>query len=113
MTQRTLLAIAGFALVLVFVFSAMKTGWQGASNAFFAAACGRVGLVVLAAALAWPQLIPLVRKFPPWFWGTILVAGVVIAVRPKLFLVAIGLVVAAVAIQGGIGWINRNIFRKP
>ncbi len=111
MTQRMLLAIAGFGLLSVFIYSALQTGWQGASNAFFAAACGRVGLVTLAAAFAWPQVAPLVRKFPPWFWGTILFAGILVAVRPRLFLAAIGLVIAAVVIQGGIGWVNRHIFR--
>ena len=109
MNQRLLLTVVGIALVSVFVVSAAQSGWHGASGSFFAAACGRIGLVALAAALAWPQLIPLVRRFPVWVWGIFGVAGLIVLVRPKLFLVAFALAAAAVAIQSALRFLHRNL----
>ncbi len=111
MKQRSLLAIAGTLLIAIFVAVAFGDGWQGASHSFFASASARAGLVMLALALAWPQLVPLWKRFPPWFWGTVLLALVIVLLRPRLLLLAMGLVLAVAAIHGGIGWITKTFFR--
>jgi hypothetical protein len=103
MNHRLLLAVAGFALLGLFLWTAIRSGWSGASASFFAAACGRAGLLTLAAAFAWPQLWPLVKRFPAWFWLTLLLAGMIVIVRPRLIIVAAGLLLAAVLIQWGLG----------
>lgn len=111
MIQRSLLAVAGTLLIAVFFTVAFGNGWHGASHSFFASACARAGLVMLALALAWPQLLPLWRKFPPWFWGTVALALVIVLLRPKLIFLAIGLVLAVTAIHGGMRWMSKHVFR--
>lgn len=108
MIHRALLAIMGVALLGVYVVVAGTSGWQGASESFFANAAARVGLVVLVIALAWPHLIPLWRRMPLWFWIAVFVALSLAIVRPRLILLSISLVVAAVLIQGGLGWLARQ-----
>lgn len=111
MKQRSLVAIAGATLIAVFFLVAISSGWHGARESFFANACARAGLVTLAAALAWPQLSPLWRKFPPWFWGTVALALLIVLLRPRLIFFAVALVAAVAAIHGGMRWISRNMFQ--
>jgi hypothetical protein len=112
MKQRSFLTIAGALLIVVYFAVAIQSGWQGARESFFANVCARAGLVTLAAALAWPQLSHLGRRFPPWFWGTVAIALLIVVVRPRLFLAAIALVVLVSAIHGGLRWISTTMREK-
>lgn len=109
MSQRILLAIVGVGLVAVFLAAALANGLNGASESFFANACARIGLIVLVIALAWPHLVPLWRRLPVWFWIALFAALSIAVLRPRLILVSVGLVIAAVLIQGGLGWLSRNL----
>jgi hypothetical protein len=112
MNLRLLLTATGGILIGVYLLAALRFGWNGAAQSFLVCASGRVGLVALAAALAWPQIVPLTRRFPVWLWGMLGFAMLLVAFRPKLIFVAAGLVLAAIAIHGGLGWLNRSLFRK-
>lgn len=112
MRPRGLLTIAGCCLVGVFFLTSPFLGWQGAGQSFFANASLRVGLVALAVALAWPQLIPIWRRFPPWFWAAaIMLTLLLLVVQPRFLLVAMALLLALVLIQGGSRWISSRLFR--
>jgi len=54
------------------------------------AACVRVGVVMSALWLAHPQ----VSRLPAWFLPTLLVAAIVVAIRPKLIVLAVPLIIA-------------------
>ena len=54
------------------------------------AACVRLGAVMSALWLAHPQ----VSRLPGWIVPTVLVAAIVVAIRPKLIVIAVPLIIA-------------------
>ena len=112
MNQRLVLALAGAILIVMYFVIAVQSGWNGARESFFANICARAGLVTLAAALAWPQLTPLGRRFPLWFWGTIGLALLIVVIRPRLVVLAVALVVIVSVAHGGIRWISKFLREK-
>ena len=79
------------ALVLIVAAIALRL-WPQSWGAYEAllGACTRVGLVMGALWLAQPQ----VARLPSWTFDAILVTGVIVAVRPKLILIAVPLAFA-------------------
>ena len=59
------------------------------------AACWRVGSVMAALWLAHPQ----VSQLPSWFVATLLITGLVVALRPKLIVVAVPMLLAVWAMR--------------
>ena len=93
--------IGGVSLLLV----------KGASDSqwsMFASICIRVGLMLGAIWLAFPQLVGLMKRFPPWLMGAITVSGLVVAARPRMILY-LGPVVAAIAFLQFVGWIFKPL----
>ena len=81
--QRYLL---GFVALLLTTTGAVLWMQNGASNEVenaFAAACLKIGPVLGALWLAFPQVLQLVRRFPPMLIITIVVSGCFVIVRPK------------------------------
>ena len=77
-------------IALVFLGSALALwGWppDWDDNRFLLAASVRIGLVMAALWLAHPQLV----KLPAWLPNIILVAAIVVALRPRLIVIAVPL----------------------
>lgn len=74
----------------------------------FASICMRVGLMLGAIWLAFPQVVALARRFPPWLMATIAISGLVIAARPRMILY-LGPVVAAIAFLQFVGWLFKPL----
>jgi hypothetical protein len=90
-------------LVLLLVKGASDSQWS-----MFASICIRVGLMLGAIWLAFPQMVGLARRFPPWLMATVAISGLVVAARPRLILY-LGPVVAAIAFLHFVGWIFKPL----
>jgi hypothetical protein len=77
-------AIAGVMLVL----AVAGWLWPGADAERFAGICGRVGLLLGAIWLAYPQVV----RLPAWLLATVPVLVVLAAVRPRWFLYVLPIV---------------------
>ena len=79
-------AIGMIALVLLTASVGLWVAdWQGAAQVQFRAACLRIALAVGALWFAYPQL----QRLPGWLIGALLSLAVVVAVRPRLFPLAV------------------------
>jgi hypothetical protein len=88
--HRTTVGITAAVLLsaaAVFAFW-QPSGWEG-HQPMLSGACLRVGLVLGALWLAHPQL----SRLPSWMFGVGAALAVVVALRPKLILLAVPLVV--------------------
>ncbi len=59
------------------------------------AACWRVGPLMTVLWLAYPQI----HRMPAWLWATIPALTIVLALRPKWFLIALPIVVALAVLR--------------
>ena len=88
---------------LLFLKGANDSQWS-----MFASICIRVGLMLGAIWLAFPQVVGLAKKFPPWLMVAIVTAGLVVAARPRMILY-LGPVVAAIAVLQFVGWLFKPL----
>jgi len=90
---------------------ALGTWWflgdQSGSSKFLAAACGRIGLVMGALWLAWPQLKKPARWLPASAPVIGVVALIVVAAQPRLLIPAIPIVGVLITLSGFV-----KVFRK-
>ena len=80
-----ILAVLLFAAGLLLLLSPSNTDWQQA----MLGSTVRIGLVLFAVWLAYPQL----SRVPTWMFRAVLAASLIVAWRPKLALLAIPLLV--------------------
>ncbi len=78
MSRRVTIGIIGWVLLIVGIFIFFY-GPHDDTWTMLCGACVRVGLIMLALWLAFPQ----VSRVPPWIYGCSLVALIVVAARPK------------------------------
>lgn len=84
------LVAAGLSLLLLY---------ETRENQAAAGFCIRVGLVLGAFWLAWPQLQVLLVRWPPWLLGCLALGGLVILAQPKLILYVGALLAIIAALQ--------------
>lgn len=70
----------------------------------------RVGLVLGAAWLAWPQLTQLAHRVPPWFLAVAVLGLMVVMMRPRSVLI-LGPILAALAVLQFFGWLFQPLPR--
>jgi hypothetical protein len=75
---------------------------------FVASICMRVGLVLCAIWLAYPQLEKITQRVPPWMLGCILLGMLVVVVRPRMILY-LAPVLAAIAVLQFVGWLFKPL----
>ena len=95
----------GFFGLLFMVAWAVGIHQAGTSNAEMSLAtsvCLRVGLVLGAIWLAYPQVEELTARVPPWLVGCVLLALGVVIVRPRAIM-AVGPILAAIAVLQFLG----------
>lgn len=89
-------AIGIIALVLLFAGAGLYFGGGGSQAALtWAAGCLRIGMVMAVTWLAHPQL----SRLPLWFFGLLLACVVAVALRPKLLIAAVVVLIAAVILR--------------
>jgi hypothetical protein len=74
--------------------------------------CLRSGLTLGALWLALPQILPLVLGWPPRLIVAVVVGGLAVLVRPRLFPIVLP-VVAAVGLLEAIGWFLKPESKRP
>lgn len=72
---------------------------QGAGYQQLEAACWRVGALTSISWLAYSDL----RRLPAWCWAVLLGVLIVVALRPRLFLLAVPVIVALAILRPRIG----------
>ncbi len=98
MRQATLGILAALLVAGAVYFSLWPPEQQGV-RAWVLPACVRMGALTAALWMAWDDL----QRLPKWFLGTAVTALVLVALRPKLFLVLVPLVVILAIIRPRIG----------
>jgi hypothetical protein len=68
----------------------------------------KVGLVLCAIWLAFPQVAELTKRVPSWLMAAIGISGLVVAARPRMILY-LGPVVAAIAFLQFVGWLFKPL----
>jgi len=68
--------------------------------------CLRIGMVLGAIWLAFPQLLQLAGKSSPWMLGLLSICGIVIILRPRL-IVVIGPLLFVLGILYFVGWMMK------
>ena len=102
--RRTLLGILSIVLLVVGLGMVIRLGIGTAVGSM----CLRIGLVLGAIWLAFPQVDEISKRIPPWLIGTIALGIVIIAAAPRAFIV-IAPVLVGIAIVQFIGW----MFKPP
>lgn len=105
--RRNLLGLIGLAFLGTWIALLI---WNPASGgyAFAAAACMRIGCVLLALWLALPQLSQLKLRLPAWLLASLIGSGLLIAVRPRLAIWLLPIMLAIAALQF-VGWLFKPL----
>jgi hypothetical protein len=101
--------VGGIGLVCVAIW-----GWLMAvypDHRVAAGSCIRIGLVLLAIWLALPQLVRIRLTLPFWLMTSVIVGGLLVAVRPKAAIWVVPLAAALAALHF-VGWLFKPLPRK-
>ncbi len=107
--RRVVLGILGFGCLIAWSIGYINMGWEGILHSIPLAIVGRIGLILTALWLALPTIEPLFRYGGSLFMGAILVVLFVLAVRPRIVPIVIGVIV----VGSSVNWILRKMSGKP
>ena len=111
--RRHIMGMLGIASLAIGVSLLVLKGTSDDQWSMFSSICIRVGLMLAAIWLAFPQVIGLAKRFPPWLLATIGFAGLVVAVRPRM-IVYLAPVAAAITVLQFVGWLFKPLpIAKP
>lgn len=103
--------LATLVVSVLMLLTALATWWfygeQSGASKFVAAACGRIGLVLGALWLAWPQLKKPAKWLPASAPVIGIVALIVIAAQPRLLIPAIPIVGALITLSAFVKAFRR------
>ena len=103
--------VFGALFLAAYVVLLVRHGVSDAEMSMITGICQRVGLVLGAILLAYPQLVQISQRVPPWLIGCILLAAMIVAIRPKAILV-LAPIVAAIAVLQFVGWLFKPLPQK-
>ncbi len=104
--RRLMALIAGVTLLVASLLAWWLT--EGSSGNFAAAACGRIGLVMMALWLAWPSLQRPAKWLPAGAAMIGVVALIVVAAQPRLLIPAIPIVGGLITLSAFIRLLRGN-----
>ena len=106
--QRHLLGISALLLLAIAAGMLLADSGEAArgTRTMFIGACVRVGMVLAAGWLAWPQLARLFARVSPIALIGLMTVAIVLAFRPKL-LVILGPLLILVALLHVFGWFTK------
>lgn len=108
--KRIILGVLSIALLIASLI--LLIAFEGNQSYMAGSICLRVGLVLGALWLALPQAILIAKKLSPRLTVAVLIAALIVVIRPKAFPIA-ALLVLAVAVLEFAGWILKPIANKP
>ena len=106
--RRHALGIIGLVLIVTGLFILFRYGWDSGQTSFVGSVCMRIGIILGLLWLALPQLTDLFTRWPLWVMGSFAMGIMVLAVRPKLFVV-VGPILASIAVLQFVGL----LFKPP
>ena len=95
--RRLALGCFSFLFLVAAAVQLYRDGIASAESSMMASICLRVGLVLGATWLAYPQLRQVGQRVPPWFLGTVFLALIFVLIKPRAIL-AIAPILAAIAV---------------
>lgn len=113
--RRHAFGLIGIVFLIGAAIGLAQSGINDAQNSMLASILLRVGLVLGAIWLAYPQLEQLFQRVPPWLVAVVGLALLVVVVRPKAIF-AVAPILGAVAVLQFFGWLMRPLpqpKRKP
>jgi hypothetical protein len=117
--RRHAFGLIGILFLALAIVGLVYAGSGGAQRSMAASICMRVGLVLGAIWLAYPQLKQIVERVPAWMMVSVGLAVAVLVVRPRAIL-AIGPVLLVIFVLQFLGWLfrplpnpKRSTTRKP
>ena len=108
--RRHALGIFAIAFLVAAGVRLYKIGVDDAQASMMTSVFLRVGLVLGAAWLAWPQLKQLAQRVPPWLMAVAFLALIIVMMRPRYILV-LAPILAALAVLQFVGWLFRPLPR--
>lgn len=109
--QRHLLAALAFGLTATGLVLLVLYGVGDSAKSMAGAASLKVGLVLIALWLAFPQILGVLRKWPPWIVATVLVGGLIVILRPRALVVVLPILLIIGALQLA-GWFFSSPRRR-
>jgi hypothetical protein len=106
--RRQLLGIIAAVLIVVGASGILAGGGSSSQTGLIASSAVRAGLVLGALWLAFPQIVELSARFPPWLVGVFLLCCLVVAIRPRSATLIVPLL-AVLLVMHFLGW----LFRPP
>lgn len=104
--RRHVLGALSAVLLLTAVGGWWLYGWQYSQTSVLMSMCQRIGLVLGACWLAYPQLVGLLTRTSLWFALLVSSVGLIILVRPRTAVVLIPAVLVLAVLQF-IGWLIK------
>ncbi|MDA1050760.1 MAG: hypothetical protein O3C40_09810 [Planctomycetota bacterium] len=106
--RRHIMGLLGIIFLLSGVGLLVVKGASDSQWSMYASICIRVGLMLSAIWLAFPQIEGLTKRFPSWLMATIGVMAFIIAASPRR-IVYLGPIVAAIAFLQFAGWLFKPL----
>lgn len=113
--RRHIMGLIGIACLAGGVGLLLAKGASDSQWSMFASICIRIGLMLSAIWLAFPQVVGLAKRFPPWLLAACGFTAVAVAARPRMILY-LGPIVVLIAFLQFVGWLFKplpNPRRKP
>jgi hypothetical protein len=102
------MGLLGIAFLLSGLVLLVVKGVNDSQWSMYASMSVRVGLMLSAIWLAFPQVVDVAKRFPPWLLATIVLSGLVVAASPKRALYLVPVVAAIVFLQF-VGWLFKPL----
>ncbi|MBC8354494.1 MAG: hypothetical protein H8E66_21070 [Planctomycetes bacterium] len=106
--RRHIMGLFGIAFLVGGISLLLIKGTNDSQWSMFASICMRVGLMLGAIWLAFPQVVGLAKRFPPWMMATVAVCGLIVAARREM-IVYLAPVVAVIAFLQFVGWLFKPL----
>ncbi len=106
--RRHIMGLLGIASLVGGVGLLLVKGASDSQWSMYASIGIRVGLMLSAIWLAFPQVVGLAKRFPPWLMASVGIMALVIAASPKRIF-QIAPIIAAIAFLQFVGWLFKPL----
>lgn len=97
--RRIALGIIALLFLVLGVAGLIKYGVGDSGSSAAASVALRTGVLLGVLWLALPQVEQIFRRFPPWLLGTLGLGGLVLLIRPRMFIYVLPILAALLILQ--------------